>query len=257
MQNVTYSCTALLGVNKTGVIKPDENGYYTIVLGALNVENSSGSFYPYEEVKGLFHEGSSLLRRIADGSCRAEYGHPKRLPGMTNRQYLERICEIEETKVCAHITSIELDFKSYTGDVGEPIVVIIGKVKPQGPYADCLAKSLENPGEAVAFSIRSITEDKVVSGVNHKYIKLVVTWDYVNEPGIDVSRKWNSPSLESHSGEELTVDESFTVTEDQTRTVADAGTGIESGNAVFREVGALFKGTAKVNQILRSKSAAW
>ena len=47
----TYSCTALLGTNKAGVLKPDAEGYYTVVLGALNFYNSAGDFYPYESAK--------------------------------------------------------------------------------------------------------------------------------------------------------------------------------------------------------------
>ena len=32
--SASYSCTALVGSNKTGVLKPDADGYYTVVLGA-------------------------------------------------------------------------------------------------------------------------------------------------------------------------------------------------------------------------------
>ena len=50
-QRATFSCTSLMGTNKAGVLKPDENGYYTVVLGALDVYNSAGDFYPLNRLK--------------------------------------------------------------------------------------------------------------------------------------------------------------------------------------------------------------
>ena len=38
-----------------------------------------------------------------------------------------------------------------------------------------------------------------VAGTIHKNLRTVVTWDYVNEPGLSAAMKWNSPSLESVS----------------------------------------------------------
>jgi hypothetical protein len=39
--------------------------------------------------------------------------------------------------------------------------------------------------------------------VLHKHLKTIVTWDYVNEPGISVAKKWHAPSLESHEDIQL------------------------------------------------------
>lgn len=192
----TYSCTALLGTNKAGVLKPDAEGYYTVVLGALNFYNSAGDFYPYESAKELFSESSSLMRRIKNGACRAEYGHPKLQPGMSQRDFLARILSIHEDKVCAHIKEVILDDKSVKDVDGKPVMAIIGKVKPCGPYGAVLKESLDNPSENVCFSIRSLTKDVYDGIVNKKNLLQIICWDYVNEPGISVANKYQSPALE-------------------------------------------------------------
>lgn len=192
----TYSCTALLGTNKAGVLKPDAEGYYTVVLGALNFYNSAGDFYPYESAKDLFSESSSLMRRIKNGACRAEYGHPKLQPGMSQRDFLARILSIHEDKVCAHIKEVILDDKSVKDIDGKPVMAIVGKVKPCGPYGAVLKESLDNPSENVCFSIRSLTKDVYDGIVNKKNLLQIICWDYVNEPGISVANKYQSPALE-------------------------------------------------------------
>ena len=54
-----YACTALVGTNKTGKLPKDENGYYTVIPGALDVFNGNGAYYPFETGKHIFEE--SLL----------------------------------------------------------------------------------------------------------------------------------------------------------------------------------------------------
>lgn len=196
--NAVYSCTALVGSNKIGILKADENGYYTVVLGALDVFNNAGSFYPYESAKSLFQQSSSLMRRIANGACRAEYGHPNREPGMSDQEYIARILRIDEKNICAHIAEVWIDTSSIKDlKTGRPVVAIMGKVKPMGPYGHVLEAQFKNPKENVAFSIRSLTDDIMRGGINNKNIRIIVCWDYVNEPGIGCAYKFNSPSLES------------------------------------------------------------
>lgn len=203
-QRATYSCTALMGTNKSGALKPDGDGYYTVVLGALDFYNSAGDFYPYDSAKDLFDESSSLMRRIKNGACRAEYGHPKKSPGMTDREFLSRILTIHEDKVCCHIKEVYIDRNSVKGPDGKPVVAIIGKVKPSGPYGQVLKEQLENPSENVCFSIRSLTKDIFDGRVNRKNLMQVICWDYVNEPGISVANKYQSPALESANDDLIT-----------------------------------------------------
>jgi hypothetical protein len=49
------------------------------------------------------------------------------------------------------------------------------------------------------FSIRSITEDYQVGRKTYRDIVEVITFDYVNEPGIHIAEKYKSPALESIS----------------------------------------------------------
>lgn len=193
----TYVCTALAGTNKAGVLKPDRDGYYTVVLGALDVYNSAGAFYPWESAKQVFKDSSSLMRRIANGACRAEYGHPKRLPGMSMRDFIERILQIYEENVCAHIRKVWVTYDQVKDKNGRPVIAVLGEVLPCGPRGEALRASLENPSENVCFSVRSLTDDVRIGGVIHKNIRTIVTWDYVNEPGIAVANKFSAPSLEN------------------------------------------------------------
>lgn len=195
-QRATFSCTALMGTNKGGILKPDENGYYTLVLGAFDFYNSAGDFYPFEPAKKLFKDSSSFMRRIANGACRAEYGHPKKAPGMTARDFIQRIMVIQEDKVCAHIKEVTVDYTAVKTKEGNPVIAIIGKVKPSGPYGQFLKDSLDNPDENVCFSVRSLTNDFYDGRINRKNVQLIVTYDLVNEPGISVANKYASPALE-------------------------------------------------------------
>lgn len=225
--SATYACTALLGVNKTGVLKPDADGYYEITLGALDVFNSAGAFYPLGPAKQLFEGSSSLMRRIENGNCKGECGHPKMSPGMSMRDYLARIMRIEETNVCCHFREVRLTTIPSKDGRGT-VVGVVGKVKPSGPKGPALKEALDNPHENVCFSVRSLTNDTPHNGILHKSVKTIVCWDWVVEPGISVATKYNSPALESF--------EETSFTEAQLGSVADVsegmGVGVESHTIV-------------------------
>lgn len=198
MSNYSYSCSALNGTNKAGKLKPDGNGYYDVVLGALNFFNSRGEYYPVEPARKLLESSSILMRRISNGNLRSEYGHPKFLPGMTKKDFLYRIMDTYEQLVCQHIAKVEIDETSVKDEHGAPIIVFRGRVTPSGPFGDALRKQLDNPEENVCYSIRSITDDYIDGrGILNKALREIYTWDYVNEPGLKPANKWKSPSLES------------------------------------------------------------
>ena len=207
MPPISFSCTALIGTNKAGDLKCDEDGYYTVVLGALDFYNSVGAYYPNgESAKELFKASSSFMRRIASGALRGEYGHPRMGAGMAPRDFMARCNDILETNVSHHIRKVWVDYTSVKGPDGRPCIAIMGEVKPSGPMGDALKASLDNPSENVCFSIRSFTRDQMTNGVIHKHLLQIVTWDYVNEPGISVATKWKAPTLESFDEMEVTID---------------------------------------------------
>ena len=196
---VRFACTSLVGTNKVGELKKNEKGYYPMVVGGLNVYNSAGQFYVYEEAKELFQSSSQLMRRVSRGALRGEYGHPKPQPGMTGEQFANRVMSIYEENTCCHHRTLTLDFDNVKDANGKPIIAIISEVCPSGPLGHVLEKSLNNPSENVCFSIRAFTDDFRERGIYKRVLKTVVTFDLVNEPGIAQAEKFKSPALESNN----------------------------------------------------------
>ena len=197
---VKFTATKLASKGKQGILEPDEDGYYTLVIGGLNVYNSAGEFYTLNGAKDLFEESNIFMRRVKNGCLKSEVGHPKRVPGMTDSQYMTRILTIEETNVCAHIKEVWLDFDfgKNNPEYGSPeLVAIMGKVKPAGTQGEALKKALENKSENVCFSIRSLTKDYEQNRQRYRVLFTIVAFDWVIEPGIAFANKWDAPGLES------------------------------------------------------------
>lgn len=236
MQKVLFSCSTLAGTGKKGALKKDENGYYTMPIGGLNVFNSIGDFYTYEDAKELFNSSSIFMRRVKSGALKGEYGHPKQAPGQTYEQFAERVLTIEEKNICSHFSEIWLDFDNVRDKDGKKVIAIMAKVAPSGPMGDALGKSLENKNEDVCFSIRSFTRDTYVGGVKHRALAEIVTWDYVNEPGINFARKYSAPALESLTEQAFTRKELLRAIKHM-----DQGFGMESakltGVGLFKSLG--------------------
>lgn len=173
------------GTNKG--LKPDGQGYYTMIIGGLNVYNANGEFYTLKGAKDLFDNSGVLMRRVQSGSLKGELGHPKMDPGVSVDDFINRCMEIRETNVCSHFSEIWLDYEAVKGT--ENSIAIVAKVAPSGPFADTLARSLENDNENSAFSIRAFTSDYRLAGVMNRELKTIVTWDYVTEPGISIANK--------------------------------------------------------------------
>lgn len=202
MNTLRFACTSLIGRNKAGLLPVDENGYREMIVGGLNVFNAANQYYPLEGVQELFDPAGSLMRRIKRGVLRAEYGHPKQ-DRMTNNQFINRVLNIDERMVCGHHAELWLDFEA-KGQDGKPYIAIMSRFKAGGPYGDVLEKQLSNPKENTCFSIRSFTEDKLSGmGVMNRFIRQIITFDYVNEPGIVHAEKFRSPALEGYNVEEV------------------------------------------------------
>ncbi len=196
---VKFTATKL-PAGKKGILACDENGYYTMPVGALNVFNSVGAYYKLEGAAELFKGSSVFMRRVANGCLKGETGHPKRLPGMTMDQYMSRILSIEETNVCCHFKEIWLDenYGRNNPQFNNPnMVAIMAKIKPAGPKGDALKAAFDNNDENVCFSIRSLTRDFVQRGQVYKVIEQIIGWDWVTEPGISMATQWSAPALET------------------------------------------------------------
>ncbi len=235
---VKFSATKLNGTGKRGVLTPDADGYYEIMVGGLNVFNSAGEFYTLKGAEQLFQESSTFMRRIRSGRLRSEVGHPK--PGiMSYKEYVRRIFTIEETNVCAHFKDIWLDptyGQNKPKHQGNSIVAILAKVKPAGPKGEALRQAFENPHEDVCFSIRAVTKDYYEGRQCYRILENVVTFDWVNEPGIAHAAKYDSPALENLS-DQLLVEEVVA----SIATPAKAGFALEESQSLAKEVMGAFK----------------
>ena len=228
-QRATYSCTALMGTNKTGVLKPDADGYYEVVLGALDFYNSAGAFYPFASAKEIFEDSSSFKRRVQTGCLKGEWGHPKFQPGMSKRDFVGRVLNIHEECVSHHIKDVWIEQEKVKDKNGGRVIAIMGKVRPAGPFGPALKEALENRHENVCFSIRSLTNDVYDHrGMVIKHIQQIITWDYVNEPGISVANKYQAPTLEGIEN----VQFSFENLKDYQKHQMELGVGMETSGGV-------------------------
>lgn len=202
MSVVKFTETVFKDQDKKGILAPDEDGYYTLPVGALNSYNSAGEYYTAQGAIDLFQQSSQLMRRIKNGALFSELGHPKRLPGMSLDDYYCRIISIEETNVCGHFSEISLDteYGRKNPHLGAPnMIAMIGKVTPMGVKASALKSSLENPKINTAFSIRALCDMEMVGGKRIRKLTNVITYDMVLEGGISIANKSHSTALESMS----------------------------------------------------------
>ncbi len=200
---IVHFTGCVLPPGKRGVLTPDADGYYDIVLGGLNVYNSVGQFYVEKSARSLFEGSTHFMRRIKKGALKGEVGHPRKQPGMSMDDYIDRILNIVETNICCHISDVWLDeaYGAKHPDHGDKnLIAIIGKVRPAGVHGAALKEALENGKENVFFSIRALSEDKFVNGRTERTLVQIVTWDWVTEAGLGLANKYDSPSLEDIKG---------------------------------------------------------
>lgn len=202
--------TKLSQSGKKGNFKADENGYYEVVLGALNCHNSVGEYYEAKNSVELFNSSSILNRRIRAGNLYSELGHPKKQPGMSMSDFITRARTIEETNVCGHISEVWLDEeygKSLKDPMNPDMIVIMGKIRPAGPHSASLESDFSNPKTNVGLSIRALCDYREERGKPIKTLVEIITWDRVIEPGMYIANKWDTPSLESLSDTIITYDQ--------------------------------------------------
>jgi len=195
---IKFESTRLLGTGKKGIITPDQNGYFEICVGGLNIYNSMGEFYTVEGVRQLFEKSSRLMKNIQNGNLKSEEGHPKWTPGMTEDAWLRRLARIEEQNVCGHVSEVwlEEDYGKKNPKLDNSVVGIFLKIKPAGIYGPALESAFLNPKENVNFSIRGITNDYYHGRQCIRVLEEIYTWDRVSVQGLDLANKFDSPSLE-------------------------------------------------------------
>lgn len=194
-----YSCTALLGLNKAGIIKPNSDGYYELVLSALNYPNPVGAKYRIEAARRIIEQSPYFIRKIKEGNLLGEVGHPRRRDYRSDEEFLERLHDFVETNVCLHISDVWIDDTGALKDrEGRSYVGIMGLVKPSGEKGVYFEESLQNPKQNTCLSVRSIADNfRLPDGTIEKEFVNILGWDWVNEPGLKPANKFSAPSLES------------------------------------------------------------
>lgn len=194
-RQIMFENLILKGINKGGTLKCDEKGYYTVVLGVIGADASDGDHYvDNEKVRKVFSQSGQLARRISQGLLRGENGHPDPNDYANQLAFEIRVRRMHEDKVCMHIRRVWTEDGTIDG---RKVGLIMGEVKPCGPYGPYLKESLDNPDENVAFSGRYYSNPTEINGKTYREIYAVGTWDYVTEPGMHGSTKYASPKLQS------------------------------------------------------------
>lgn len=219
-----YNCTYLQSSSKVGNLKQDGNGYFEIVVGAFDCENVHNEMYAFtSQLKQQFDPGGIMHRRLSKSLLRGECGHPVFHAGMTAVEFFQRVQLIEMTNVAHHIKSIR--FEESRDHTGKVIVLTIAVLAPSGPHHDMTMRMLNNAEENVAYSIRSLTTAIMHKGREAKDVRAIITWDLVAEPGISVSTKYGTPTLESYGNEMVITPEILTASQNL---VMPAGIKMES-----------------------------
>lgn len=208
MGQYTISGELMTSIGKKGIIPADEYGYRRCLAGGLNAYNASGSYYVAEGVIQLYTESSTLMRRIKKNALGCENGHPEWLPGMDKMDYVNRLLDIKQDRICGHISNIIIDYEfgqRNPDKVNKEFIGLFIDVKPAGELAHVLEAAFNNPKQNLAFSKRTLTHDRRVGQqrVLHKQIHTPITFDHVNEGGIVAADRQNAIGLESYAPQNI------------------------------------------------------
>lgn len=257
--NFQYRCTALDGTNLNGLLKANADGYYEMVLSALEYPNSVGDTYRLASARKILDESGPFMRKVKEGNLLGECGHPRRAAGMSDDDFLRRIYDIYEPNVALHISHVWIDDSGRVKDrQGRSVVAVMGLVAPSGPMGPAFEKALLNPKQNTCLSVRSITDNYMVPGgrVEKDFVN-IIGWDWVNEPGLAPANKFCAPGLESLI---IVEQDSFRVNPDVVeRIIQDARRGnISTESAQYTGmIQTLREMRARVTRGTSSESVAW
>jgi hypothetical protein len=187
----------LAATGKAGKITKHEDGYYRVPLGVYGTRNNVGMLYDERTGLQMFAEGGPLMRQVQKGDLYGEWKHPEREPGWNEDDYVRRIRKVDADRHAIYIAGFDL--VPIVDDEGRKATMVVGHIKPWGPYGHYVEEALNDPRQNCCFSVRSITVDDLMRGI--KYTKEVITYDWVPEGGILQACKYHAPSLEEYGVE--------------------------------------------------------
>lgn len=223
---------------KNGQLEKDDKGYYLVNLGGFNIFNRHNEFYRVNDIDKLLKDergGANLfLIRMKEGYLTGEAGHPVYKAGMSPADWFSRNVRLDVTNVSHHIRDVFVERLNEAPIIpgSGPAYRIKGWVKPSGKHGAALQSVLDNPDMNVAFSIRCLTKDTTVNGYKVRDVKEIITWDWVDVPGISKANKWSTIAHETINYGEVFIDD---LLKDE-RTVEELSIAFEDHNAaVFQQ----------------------
>lgn len=186
-----------------GYLEKDNNGYYKVNLGGFNIFNLHNEFYRVADLNKILNNPSTVFyKRLHGGYLNGEAEHPKMVPGMNQSQYYLRNLRIALENTSHHIRPeievVPLNTPCNVPGAGKP-VRLLGWIKPSGKHGQALQSFLDNPHQNTAFSIRAITTPPAtIGGYIVKDVVEIITWDWVDIPGIFAANKWSTIAKENY-----------------------------------------------------------
>lgn len=204
MEKIVRVSVDIPEIAKASTLEKDEDGYYTVNLGGFNIFNESGQYYRHKDPIKLISDprnGENLFyKRLTGGYLIGEFDHPREEPNMSALDYYIRNLRLAQECAAFHIKEVNLVNLKETPKIPDsgPAVRVIGKIKPSGQYGAGLQSMLDNPSQNVAFSIRAVTKESRMGNTTIRDVVDIITWDFVNVPGIRAANKWSTIAKESY-----------------------------------------------------------
>jgi len=152
----------------------DEHGYYQgVPLAAFNTITRNRTVYDVQSmIDQITNPKSSFNIRLTEGNLIGEWGHPR--VDIKTTAGMMRVLDLDNTReACCYrkIYSRKMD--------DSDVVLILGDVKPSGPYGKYFEERMDDPTRNCAFSLRSLTKDTFDRSANVIYRKVIklVTFD--------------------------------------------------------------------------------
>lgn len=218
---------------KLMAMKPDDDGYYNNVpLMMLGVPTLNGTMYDSKCIVDCITDPASRFNiMLTSGTLYGEYDHPE----FKSKEDIARLLDIRRQFESHHIKRVS------TVATSDGNTLIVGSIKPTGPYGKYLSEDFQDPNRNTAFSVRSLCEEQrnPKNGQVMRKIRVLVTFDAVGSPGFKQASKRYSPAVER-----------FELSPEDFPKCVD-GTGNESAIITDKEFGSLFG--AKAIRIVTSK----
>lgn len=158
---------------------PDKSGYYTVPLAVIGITTQNKTYYIPEAFEaGMNGPNSPFAMQVKSGNMFGEFGHPF-------TKDLERIGLVMEQNYSHHIRKV------WVNALPDGTKIVMGEVKPYGPYGKYLEESFASPYINTAFSLRSLCTETINRAMQRidRVIRHFVTYDSVGSSGYKQSSK--------------------------------------------------------------------